>query len=103
MDPRTEALIGPELPGDTAEARALERQVEEEDFVARVRLAKYGGPLLLFFAFILSPVAYPLINAFFWIPGAWRMFGWVYISVPLIVFAVLVLRRGRLPLGRGRF
>lgn len=99
MDSRTEALLGPERPQDPAEAQALERKVEEEDFALRVRLAGYATPLLLFFAIVL----YPILHFLPQIPAGDRLFAWVWLNVPLIALATLTLRRGRLPLGRGRF
>jgi hypothetical protein len=100
MDSRTEALLGPERKPDPAEADALERRVEEEDFRLRVKLAGYAAPLVIFFLIILYPLAGPWLSRW---PTSWSLTTWLYLNLPLVAAAFLILRHGRMPLGRGRF
>ncbi len=88
-----------EAEADTAEAEALERLVEEEDVRLRLRLGGYAALVAIGALFLLAPflsgVRLPQMS--------WRLIGWTLLNVPLLVLAAIVLRRGRLPLGRGRF
>lgn len=99
-NPDIEALLGPERPPVPAEARRLERLVEEEDFALRRKLAGYAAPVLLFFLFVFSIPLGRLFHAF---PALPRTALWMAINIPLLVLVCLTFRRRRVPIGRGRF
>jgi hypothetical protein len=99
-DPKLEALLGPERPADPAEERRLERQVEEEDFALRQKLAGQFVPVALFLLFVLS---IPLGRLFRQLPSLAITGLWAALNVPLLVLVYLAFRRDRLPAGSGRF
>ncbi|HEX2764430.1 MAG TPA: hypothetical protein VHM92_11410 [Allosphingosinicella sp.] len=99
MDEKTEALLGPEPAVDPAAARALERTVEEEDYRLRMQLGGRATLVVIVGLFLLAPFLAGLRA----LERSWLWLVWALLNLPLLVLAALVLRRGRLPLGHGRF
>jgi hypothetical protein len=54
---------------------------------------------MIFALIVLYPLTYYVLR----LSGAWRLFVWTTANLPLVTLAILTFRRGRLPLGRGRF
>ena len=98
MDERTQSLLGPEPAPDPLAAKALARQVEEEDVRLRVQLGRYAATAAVFALLLAAP----------WLSGlraigrAWPWIVWTLINLPLLVLVTLTLHRGRTPLGHGR-
>jgi hypothetical protein len=78
---------------------ALERAVEEEDFRLRMELGGGAAMVAIGAMFLLLPFLAGLSLPFL----SWPLTVWAVVNLPLLTLAVLAWRRGRMPLGGGRF
>lgn len=94
---------------DQAEAERIARIEAETEAAARaendallVRMSPYVMMAALPALFLLTPLITIWLGSFPFSQTAWRLTGWLWIEIPVVVFAAIVFRRGRLKLRDGR-